>query len=223
MRSNAITHARLMEESESRIENAARAGSPTQILIARRMLDDLQAYRRWEAEHDRLMRGVANQQNRMGQLAALRSTAFALIHRKALFEYLRDQKVTGRKRHEVFKLVYGERDYAKSVVQEHGNYLRSASSWMCSSHLGLWVLSDGAFETPLSRYEQLYTDYLRAFVDSALEYGPDASSASMRTLLPYLKQQLTLHRRVILKMEDTPIGLRRLDENYSLPDDPKAT
>jgi hypothetical protein len=45
----------------------------------------------------------------------------------------------------------------------------------------------------------------------------------MRTLLPYLKQQLTLHRRAILKMEDTPIGLRRLDENYSLPDDPKAT
>ena len=116
MRVNAITHARLMEESESRIENAARAGTPTQALIARRMLDDLQAYRRWEAEHDRLMRSVANERNRMGQLSALRSGAFALIHRKALFEYLRDQKVTGRKRHEVFKLVYGERDYAKSVV-----------------------------------------------------------------------------------------------------------
>ena len=80
------------------------------------MLDDLQAYRRWEAEHDRLMRSVANERNRMGQLVALRSAAFALIHRKALFEYLRDQKVTGRKRHEVFKLVYGDRDYAKSVV-----------------------------------------------------------------------------------------------------------
>ena len=79
---------------------------------------------------------------------------------------------------------------------------------MCSSHLGLWVLSDGAFDTPLARYEQLYTDYLRAFIDSAIEYGPDASSASMRTLLPYLKQQLTQHRRTILKMEDTPIELR---------------
>jgi hypothetical protein len=220
MRLNAITHARLMEESEARIENIARAGAPTQANIARRMLDDLQAYRRWEAEHDRLMRGIANGKNRMGQLAALRSTAFSLIHRKALFEYLRDQKVTGRKRHEVFRLVYGERDYAKSVVQEHGNYLRSASSWMCSSHLGLWVLSDSAFDTPLARYEQLYTDYLRAFIDSAIEYGPDASSASMRTLLPYLKQQLGQHRRTILRMEDTPIELRRLEEQYTLSDDP---
>jgi hypothetical protein len=219
---NAITHARLMEESESRIENAARAGTPTQVLIARRMLDDLQAYRRWEAEHDRLMRTVASERNRMGQLSALRSTAFSLIHRKALFEYLRDQKVTGRKRHDVFKLVYGDRDYAQSVVQEHGNYLRSASSWMCSSHLGLWVLSDGAFEAPLARYEQLYTDYLRAFVDSALEYGPDASSASMRTLLPYLKQQLSFHRHAILKMEDTPLGLPGLDDEFVLPDDPHA-
>jgi hypothetical protein len=217
---NAITHARLMEESEARIENVARAGTPTQVLIARRMLDDLQAYRRWEAEHDRLMRSVANERNRMGQLAALRSTAFSLIHRKALFEYLRDQKVTGRKRHEVFKLVCGDRDYAQSVVQEHGNYLRSASSWMCSSHLGLWILSDGAFDAPLARYEQLYTDYMRAFIDSAIEYGPDASSASMRTLLPYLKGQLTYHRRVILKMEDTPLSLLRLDASISIPDDP---
>jgi hypothetical protein len=214
MRVNAITYARLMEESEQRIELTAREGSPSQALIARRMLDDLQAYRRWEAEHDRLMRAVANERNRMGQLSALRSAAFALIHRKALFEYLRDQKVTGGKRHEVFRLVYGERDYAKSVVAEHGNYLRSASSWICSSHLGLWVLSDGAFESPIARYEQLYADYLRAFVDSALEYGPDASTASMKTLLPYLKQQLTQHRRTILRMEDTPIGLPRLDDRF---------
>jgi hypothetical protein len=214
MRINAITHARLMEESEHRIEFAAREGSPSQALIARRMLDDLQAYRRWEAEHDRLMRAIANERNRMGQLSALRSAAFALIHRKALFEYLRDQKVTGRKRHEVFRLVYGDRDYAKSVVAEHGNYLRSASSWICSSHVGLWVMSDGAFETPISRYEQLYSDYLRAFIDSALEYGPDAGTASMKTLLPYLKQQLTQHRRTILRMEDTPIGLPGLDEYF---------
>ncbi len=212
MRVNAITHARLMEESEQRIEIAARQGSPSQALIARRMLDDLQAYRRWEAEHDRLMRGIANERNRMGQLSALRSAAFALIHRKALFEYLRDQNVTGRKRHDVFRLVYGDRDYAKSVVAEHGNYLRSASSWICSSHVGLWVMSDGAFETPIARYEQLYSDYLRAFIDSALEYGPDAGTASMKTLLPYLKQQLTQHRRTILRMEDTPIGLPRLDD-----------
>jgi hypothetical protein len=214
MRVNAITHARLMEESEQRIEFAAREGSPSQALIARRMLDDLQAYRRWEAEHDRLMRGVANERNRMGQLSALRSAAFALIHRKALFEYLRDQNVTGRKRHDVFRLVYGDRDYVKSVVAEHGNYLRSASSWMCSSHLGLWVLSDGAFESPIARYEQLYSDYLRAFIDSALEYGPDAGTASMKTLLPYLKQQLTQHRRTILRMEDTPLGLPGLDERF---------
>jgi hypothetical protein len=214
MRVNAITHARLMEESEQRIEFTAREGAPTQASIARRMLDDLHAYRRWESEHDRLMRAIANERNRMGQLSALRSAAFALIHRKALFEYLRDQNVTGRKRHEVFRLVYGDRDYAKSVVAEHGNFLRSASSWICSSHLGLWVLSDGAFESPIARYEQLYADYLRAFIDSALEYGPDASSASMKTLLPYLKQQLTTHRRTILRMEDTPIGLPRLDDRF---------
>src|SRR5262245_10873302 len=120
-----ITPHRLMAESESRIEVAARSGTPVQALVARRMLEDIHIYRRWESEHFHLLKDITRERVRLGQLVSLRAAACAFIHRKALFEYLRDQKVTGAKRHFVLSLMHGGRDYASSVVAEHGNYLRS--------------------------------------------------------------------------------------------------
>ena len=110
-----LTHALLMEESEACIVGLAREGSTPQALIARRMIEQPHLYRRWEAEHDRLMRTVAETRAHQ-QIAALRSTCFGLIHRKAMFEYLRAQKITGRDRHAVFTLIFGDQDYARAVV-----------------------------------------------------------------------------------------------------------
>jgi hypothetical protein len=85
-----------MEESECRIENVARDGDSFQALAARRVVEDTRLYQHWEAEHARLMRSVSSETRPPAQLAALRSGYFGLIHRKAMFEYLREGKITGR-------------------------------------------------------------------------------------------------------------------------------
>jgi hypothetical protein len=203
-----------MEESEARIADVARDGNPAQAHIARRVLDDTRLYQRWEAEHDRLMRAVAGEARGLPQATALRRASFGLIHRKAMFEYLRQEKITGRDRHVVFALVFGDQhDYAAAVIQEHGNFMRSASSLMCSTHLGLAVLQDRAFAEPLWRYEQLYADYFRSFCGTALGNTQYKSGDTLRTLLPYLKRQLSTLRRAILVMPREPVnlGLHNLD------------
>jgi hypothetical protein len=194
-----LTRAFLMEESEARIAGLAREGSTPQAVIARRMLEEPHLYRHWESEHDRLMRGVA-ETRAQHQISALRSTCFGLMHRKAMFEYLRVHKITGRDRHAVFALIYGDQDYAKAVVAEHNNYLRSISSLACSHHLGLVLLDDRSFGSPMSRYEARYADYFRSFCNSALSPNRYNLDDTLSTLLPYLKRQLGVLRRAILEM-----------------------
>ncbi len=41
-----------------------------------------------------------------------------------MFEYLRQEKITGRDRHVVFELIHGGQDYARAVVAEHANYVQ---------------------------------------------------------------------------------------------------
>ncbi len=204
MRTQGLSHTVLMEESESRIETLARDGSTTHALIARRVLEDTRLYRHWEAEHDRIMRGVASQTRLPRQVTALRSACFGLIHRKAMFDYLRSQRVAGRDRHAVFELVYGDQDYVKAVVAEHANYVRSTSSLLCSNHLGLTLLDDRAFGDPMQRYEQRYADYFRTFCDSALASNRYNNDDTLSTLVPYLKRQLGELRRAILALRPEP-------------------
>jgi hypothetical protein len=205
MRRPGISHRRLMEESEVRIANIAREGDSPQALVARRVLDDTRLYQRWEAEHDRLMRTVAGQSAGLPQAIALRRASFGLIHRKAMFEYLRQQRITGRDRHAVFALVYGEHhDYAAAVIQEHGIHLRAVSSLACSNHLGLRLVEDRVFGEPLWRYEQLYADYFRAFCGTALATDQYRSADTLRTLVPYLKRQLGDLRRAVLSLPLEP-------------------
>jgi hypothetical protein len=207
MHMHGLSRAFLMEESEARIAGLAREGSTPQALVAQRLIEEPYLYRQWEAEHDRLMRGVAAT-GAQQQAAALRSACFGLIHRKAMFEYLRTNRITGRDRHAVFELIHGAQDYAKAVILEHRNYVRSMSSLACSHHLGRALLADRAFGDPMSRYENRYADYFRTFCDSALKANDDDT---LRTLLPYLKRQLGDLRRTILAMpRERDTGVYRL-------------
>src|SRR6185437_10465948 len=101
MQTATFKQTRLMEESEMRIAVASREGTPDERLVAGRVLESVSSYQQWELSHESLMRSVAAQSRLAGQLAALRTTAFSLMHRKALFEYLRERNVTGSKRHKL--------------------------------------------------------------------------------------------------------------------------
>jgi hypothetical protein len=193
-------HQRLMDESERCVEATARSGRPEDQSLANRILEHPVAYQRWLSDHDRLIRGVSDQSKLERQMHALRRSTFSLIHRKALFRYLRDQHVVGARRQHLFALFYGTRDYAGSVVAEHGNYLRSNSSYICTRFLADELMHDGAMQGPLQLYEEWHAEYFRIFCDTALAESREEKEAmdALSALQPLLKYRLTEARQAIL-------------------------
>jgi hypothetical protein len=199
-------HARLMEESEARLEAAARAGPPEEMAVASRIMEHPLSFRLWECEHDRLMRSVSSHARLANQMGALRSAAFGLIHRKALFEYLRSHAVIGAKRHKLFSLFYSGRDYANSVVAEHANFIRCSSSYLCTDHLAEQLMRDAAFAEPLALYEEWYAEYFRVFCDVELAETEEEklTLAPLDALKPLLKYRLKQARDSILALPQVP-------------------
>lgn len=206
MLNHAYRHARFMEESEARMEMAAVFDSPADTLVASRILGHPHAYRRWEAEHDRLMRSVSGRTHLDEQVVALRSTALSLVHRKAMFDYLRYREITARKRRRFFAVFYGSRDYYNAVLSEHGKYVRCSSSYLCTQYLAEHLMEDYALEEPLQIYEQWYAEYFRAYCDGALAETEEEKllAAPMEELMPLLKHQLAEARHAILQMPQKP-------------------
>jgi hypothetical protein len=206
MRIQGISQARLMEESELCVVEAARSGTPVQMAVASRLIAHPEAYRRWEAEHSQLMRRVSSHVFLHRQVVALRSAALSLLHRKAVFEYLQDRQLTLAQRERLMRMFHTLKDYASSLVVEHGNYVRGASSYWCSHHLARFLMKDAVFADPLHLYEERYTDYFRVFCDVELA-ETDAEKETiepMRLLQPLLKYQLAEARQEILTMPYRP-------------------
>ena len=206
MRVQGITQSRLMDESELCIAATARSGPPAQMLVASRLLAHPDIYRLWESEHSRLMRNISRHTYLHEQVIALRSTALNLMHRKAVFEYLQDRQLSRSQRHRLMAIFHSLKDYSASLLAEHGNYLRGASSYWCSHHLARRFMKDSAFAEPLLLYQERYTDYFRVFCDVELAEtdGEKHAVESMRMLQPLLKLQLADARREILAMPYRP-------------------
>ena len=206
MRIQGINQARLMEESELCIAESAKSGSPAQMLVASRLLAHPETYRRWESEHFQLMRRVSQHRYLDRQVVALRSTALALLHRKAVFEYLQERQLTRQQRHKLMAMFHSLKDYAASLIAEHGNYVRGASSYWCSHHLARRLMKDSAFAEPLLLYQERYTDFFRVHCDVELAESESEQQAvaPMRLLQPLLKMQLAEARQEILSMAYRP-------------------
>ena len=194
-----------MEESEARVQMSIDLHTPADG-VARRMLECPETYRRWEVEHGRLMHTVSDRGRLPEQITALRSTVFALVHRRAVFEYLRERRITGRKRGRVLALFYGCRDYVDALLREHGNYVRCSSSYLCTHHLGEHLMQDAAFAEPLQLYEEWYAEYFRAYCDSQLAETEQEKNetVALDALKPLLKQRLAEARQAILAMPQSP-------------------
>jgi hypothetical protein len=206
MRIQGISQARLMEESELCVAEAARAGTPAQMQVATRLISHPAAYRRWESEHSQLMRRVSCHTYLNRQVVALRSTALTLLHRKSVFEYLQDRQLTSSQRHRLMAVFHSLKDYSASLIAEHGNYVRGASSYWCSHHLARRLMKDDVFAEPLLLYQERYTDYFRVFCDVELANTEAEKQAvePMRLLQPLLKLQLAEARSEILTMAYRP-------------------
>jgi hypothetical protein len=201
----AYQHARLMEESEYRIEIAAGSLLPEEF-VARRVLESPVAYQRWSGEHSRLMRSVSAHARVEQQVVQLRTTALNLVHRKASFEYLQKRLLTGRKRRRFFELFYGCRDYTNAVLAEHGNYVRCSSSYLCAQYLAEHLMHETAAVEPLRLYAERYADYFRAYCDSELAETEEERLRvpPLAALRPLLKYQIVEARQHILSMPLAP-------------------
>jgi hypothetical protein len=203
-----------MRESTDRVESALHGDNHHEYLIATRILENPSVWQQWESEHAVLMRQVAVESFVHTQSAALKEAAFRLIHRKALFEYLRDNNVRGPVRRRIFASFHPTYGFSRAVVAEHGQYLRKACSYLCTNHLGSELVRDVTFEGPMQRYEALYTEYFQVYCNSSFGEEQDENDAAQTALLPLLKSELEACRAAI--MNPTPAARARLARDAQL-------
>jgi hypothetical protein len=188
-----------MDYSERRLAQASRFGSPSEAQLATRLLQDVSLFSRWEQSHGRMMLSVAAA-HRTTQRVQLRKVAFATLHRKAPFEYLRDRRVTGPARRRLVTALFGTQEYSKFLVREHAAFVSAACSFFCVDSLCDMVLRDTAFCRALGQYETAYTEYYRAYCDIQIEEAVDGEEAAppLKALLPYLRHKLKVTREHLL-------------------------
>ena len=205
-----LNHQRLMRESTDRVGIALRGDNPIEQLVVSRLLESPAMFRIWESEHSGLMREVADTGFSRMQAAVLKKAAFRLIHRKALFEYLRDQRVRGSARQRIVLTFHPTQDYTRSVIAEHEVYVRKACSFLCTSHVGANVVHDPGFFDPMRHYQALYAEYFQIFCRAQFSPGSaDADAEPQRELLPLLKHQLEECRKAIMREQPDDKWLRR--------------
>lgn len=196
-----LRHDRLMRVSHSHVEATARDDGHEQQILAMRLIQHPVTYTEWENQHSQLVQQVCETKRLRAQMVRLRATTLRLIHRRAVFEYLRDRKIKGAKRHRYISLFYGSRDYATSMLVEHGHYTRSLISASCLRFIGSEVVHDPAFEAPMAAYEQWYFEYFRAFCDLQLATLENLDTACEQALLPILKERADVERERLLRLK----------------------
>jgi hypothetical protein len=195
-----LQHDRLMRASYTHVAATARDDNHEHQILALRLMQHPGTYSDWEQCHSRLMQQVCQPTRLRRQMIKLRQTTLSLIHRRCVFEYLRDRQVTGTRRHCYIALFYGARDYATSMVTEHGHYTRTGISASCSHFIGSEILRDPAFAAPLAAYEQWYSEYFRVFCDLQLLSEENVSTGCERALLPFLKERALRARERLLHL-----------------------
>jgi hypothetical protein len=195
-----LTLSTLMDASESRLSMAARHGTAREQLIASRLHDNPRDYRRWELEHSQLMDRVLKMPRQELQSQALLNAGFSVLHRKALFEFLRNHDLHGWQRRKLISHFHGGQSYTQAMVAEHGTYLRSAASLICIEHIGATTLTHPAFGDPLRSYEQAYFEYFRTYCRCAIAPHVTADDDSESELLPDLKRTVLILRARLLAL-----------------------
>lgn len=197
-----LSHPQLMRVSQRCVEDAAISRDALAQRVAARVLTDVDSQYVWEREHSGYMHEVADCSRRRSQLVALRAVELRLIHRRAVFQYLRSIATDEDQRRRVVALFHHSLTYTGAVVAEHRLFVRSTLSQLCAEHIGRAVVGDPAFGEPLRDYVSLYTAYFRLFCETHTQ--PADSDNPCCALLSYLKPQVVEQRRSILALSARP-------------------
>lgn len=188
-------HKTLMDESEQALYAAAQHQSGSDARIAKQIISDAKTHELWEVRHAELVRPVAEQNGRAPQVIALRDLEVRLVHRRALFDHLREHRLRGEDRERLFQVFYGPREFQDAVLAEHRQYMLAVSSRVSTDHL-IDVMSDPISKKLLAQYETLYTRYfdLYCYVVGAEDR---ACADATRHLMTAARQQAERVRRRI--------------------------
>ncbi len=147
-----------MDQSEQALWDASDAKSKREWRIAEHVLCDPKTYRLWESRHAELVRPVAEQSKRVQQVFALRDIGVRMVHRRALIDHIRKNRLRGPERDLMFATFYGPRDIQDAILIEHRQYMLAVSSHISTDHL-INVMDDPLGNRLLRQYRVAYTDY----------------------------------------------------------------
>jgi hypothetical protein len=147
-----------MDESEYALRDASGSPLPHVSRIANSIVNDNSRYRLWESRHADLLLPVAKHSNMKRQIVALRNTEVQLVHRRALFDFLRDSEVRSGARRQLFHVFHRTLDYESAVLVEHRQYMLAVSSHISANHL-IDVMNDDNSKALLRQYEKMYARY----------------------------------------------------------------
>lgn len=204
MSARLLTPGMLMDFSESRLDVLRHSGNDAERRVVTRLLDQPSAYQRWGAFHYPLMQKVAATRSRKEQLRQLRETNFSLLHRQALFDYLRGAQTTGRDRAILFQAFYGPTDYRRAVIIEHKRYLQSNCSLYCGDYLEIQVMRDTVFTRGFEDYRQRYMAYFSLYCDWVVAESHEYDDAMQPILLDMKKRLSQTAARLIALPENLP-------------------
>lgn len=197
MSADALTSGVLMDASESWIEKIRWSDSADVRLVVDRLFDRPVTYSRWLSFHYDLMKKVAASRSPNEQLLRLRRTSFSLLHRQALFEYLRTARVTGSDREALFGALHASKSYGKAVLAEHGRFLESNSSLFCTDHLEMFIHNDSAFGAAFADYRTQYLEFFAIYCGWVIA-GYRGDDYCLAPVIPEIKMQLlSLQRRIM--------------------------
>ena len=158
LRYNSRRHQKLMDESEYALQSASESSSARVSRIVNTVLQDKRTYRLWESCHADLLLPVAEHSDKKRQIMALRNAEVRLVHRRALFRYLRANEVRGEQRRQLFRIFHSTLYYHDAVRTEHRQYLLAVSSRISADHL-IDVMNDPKSKSLPRNYEKLYACY----------------------------------------------------------------
>lgn len=170
-------HRWLMDESEHALWSSVEAESGRDSRIAHDIVKDPANYLLWESRHAELVRPVAEENRRTGQVIALRSAEVSLIHRRALVHHLRGNKINGQERAKLMSVFYGPKETNDAIIAEHRQYMMAVSSRVSAHHL-IDIMKDPVSLRLLRLYEDLYTEYFDLFCFASCEEDSACSDAA---------------------------------------------
>jgi len=196
-----------MDASESRIDTLRRSGSVDKRQVVERLVETPVTYSRWLSFHYGIMQKVAAAPSGGEQRLQLRKASFSLVHRQALFQHLRDARISGRSREALFRAFHGGANYPRAVVVEHGLFLESNSSLFCAQHLDFSLLDDADFGEQLDAYRDAYMEFFALYCNWVIaeDRGQFYPFAPM---FPDMKQQLLVMQSRLLALPVAGEGAR---------------